>query len=124
MQDLPQLQYLIATTLLKGIGIKKAKELIAHCGGAEAVFNAKKKSLSKIPGIGSKGLNIFSSQNKKSHLVSKVALFLFHPKKEANPLRVKYKNMFMGRATVVYGQKFSQETKLNPATLCEMKYSR
>ena len=43
----------IAMTMLPGVGDINAKSLIAHCGGAEAVFSQKKAALEKIPGIGS-----------------------------------------------------------------------
>lgn len=46
------LQYQIALTLIKGIGIYHAKNLIAHFGSAQAVFEAKKSALLKLDGIG------------------------------------------------------------------------
>lgn len=46
------------------MGDKIAKTLIAHCGGAEAVFREKKYALEKIPGIGKK-----SAQNISEHTV-------------------------------------------------------
>lgn len=46
------LLYKIALTKIKGIGAITAKNLISYCGGAEAVFEASKKELMKIPGIG------------------------------------------------------------------------
>ena len=45
-------KYRIAITMLEGIGDIRAKNLIAFCGGAEAVFKEKKRNLLKIPGIG------------------------------------------------------------------------
>ncbi len=47
------LLYQIALTLIPGIGDVSAKNLVAYCGSPEAVFNEKKESLLKIPGIGS-----------------------------------------------------------------------
>lgn len=44
--------YKIALTKIPGIGAVLAKNLISFCGGAEAVFRAKKSQLIKIPGIG------------------------------------------------------------------------
>ncbi len=44
--------YQIAMTLLPGVGDINAKNLIAYCGSAEAVFAEKKSALEKIPGIG------------------------------------------------------------------------
>ena len=46
-----KLLYEVALTLVSGIGDVNGKKLVAYCGGAEAVFCEKKKSLSKIPGI-------------------------------------------------------------------------
>jgi DNA processing protein len=42
----------IAITMLPGVGDVLAKNLIAYCGSAEAVFAEKKSALEKIPGIG------------------------------------------------------------------------
>lgn len=38
--------------MIKGVGPKNARQLVAYCGGVEAVFKEKKRSLEKIPGIG------------------------------------------------------------------------
>lgn len=46
------LLYKIGITLIPGVGDVNAKKLIAYCGGVEAVFLEKQKSLLKIPGIG------------------------------------------------------------------------
>ena len=43
--------YEIALTLIPGIGDVYGKKLVAYCGGAEAVFCEKKKTLLKISGI-------------------------------------------------------------------------
>lgn len=43
--------YQIALTLAEGVGPRIAKVLIAHCGGAEAVFKASKSELQKIAGL-------------------------------------------------------------------------
>lgn len=48
------MHYQIALTLIPGIGDVLAKNLLAYCGSAEAVFKEKKSSLLKIPGIGDK----------------------------------------------------------------------
>ena len=42
----------IALTLVPQVGAVTAKLLATHCGGAEAVFQAKRSELLKIPGIG------------------------------------------------------------------------
>ncbi len=55
--------YEVALTLVPGIGDVNGKKLVAYCGGAEAVFREKKKSLSKIPGIGEKTVDSILSQD-------------------------------------------------------------
>ena len=50
-------------TLVSGIGDVNGKKLVAYCGGAEAVFREKKKSLSRIPGIGEKTVDSILSQD-------------------------------------------------------------
>ena len=57
------LLYEVALTLVPGIGDVNGKKLVAYCGGAEAVFCEKKKSLSRIPGIGEKTIDSIMSQN-------------------------------------------------------------
>lgn len=47
-----ELKYLIALTLIPGIGSITARKLIAYTGSAEAVFREKPHVLKKIPGIG------------------------------------------------------------------------
>jgi len=47
------LKYNIGLTLLNGVGDVLAKNLVAYCGSAEAVFKTTKAQLEKIPGIGS-----------------------------------------------------------------------
>lgn len=44
----------IALTFIKSIGPVNAKNLLAYCGSAEAVFSATKRQLLQIPGIGEK----------------------------------------------------------------------
>ena len=44
--------YNIGITLLPGVGDITAKNLIAYCGSAEAVFSEKRSRLEKIPGAG------------------------------------------------------------------------
>jgi DNA processing protein len=44
--------YQIALTRIPQVGVITARNLIAWCGGAEAVFRAKKADLLKIPGVG------------------------------------------------------------------------
>jgi DNA processing protein len=47
-----RLKYQIAISLIKGIGPKLARNLIAYVGDEQAVFSQSLASLSKIPGIG------------------------------------------------------------------------
>lgn len=47
-----QLRHTIALSMVKKIGPVLARYLIAYCGGVEAVFEASKKSLTKVPNIG------------------------------------------------------------------------
>lgn len=42
----------IALTKIPKVGAVTARQLISYCGSAEAVFQAKKKNLLKIPGVG------------------------------------------------------------------------
>jgi len=54
--------YEIALTLVPGIGDVNGKKLVAYCGGAEAVFCERRKSLMQIPGIGEQTVNNIVSQ--------------------------------------------------------------
>ncbi len=57
------LLYNIAITQIPGIGDILAKNLIAYCGGSEAVFKEKASALIKIPGIGKVLANKIIKQN-------------------------------------------------------------
>lgn len=46
--------YNIALTMVKGVGDFNLRQLVNHCGSAQAVFNTKAEHLKKIPGIGPK----------------------------------------------------------------------
>lgn len=46
------LLYKVALTKIPLVGAVTAKNLVSYCGGARAVFEARKKELLKIPGIG------------------------------------------------------------------------
>ena len=46
------LRYQIALTLINGIGVVQAKQLIDYFGDSESVFKAKKKDLGQLEGIG------------------------------------------------------------------------
>ena len=63
MNQLDPRIFQIAMTMLPGVGDINAKSLIAHCGGAEAVFKQKKSALEKVPGIGAgRASSILSSK--------------------------------------------------------------
>jgi len=47
-----ELPFLIALTMINGVGNHLAKILYSHCGSAKAVFSEKLSHLKKIPGIG------------------------------------------------------------------------
>ncbi len=44
--------YMMALTLIPGIGPVNAKSLVSYCGSAEEIFHTKKHLLVKVPGIG------------------------------------------------------------------------
>ncbi len=44
--------YKIALTQIEGIGPVLAKNLVSYCGGVKEIFEQKKRTLSKIPGVG------------------------------------------------------------------------
>ncbi len=48
----PDILYKIALTLIPNVGNVLAKNLLAYCGSAQAVFNQSKAKLLKVPGIG------------------------------------------------------------------------
>ncbi|MFD2288309.1 DNA-protecting protein DprA [Pedobacter petrophilus] len=53
----------IALTFIKSIGPVNAKNLLAYCGSAEAVFSASRKQLLQIPGIGEKTVDAVLKTN-------------------------------------------------------------
>jgi len=54
------LLYQIALTLVPGIGPVRAKNLVAYCGSAEAIFKEKPQVLLKIPAIGKSAAAAFT----------------------------------------------------------------
>ena len=54
--------YEIALTLVPGIGCMHGKQLVAYCGGAEAVFGEKRKALAQIPGIPEQAVDCITSK--------------------------------------------------------------
>ena len=101
------LKYKIALTLIPDIGDILAKRLVAYCGGVQAVFEEKKSSLEKIPGIGSVYANtiinhsIFERAEEEMRFIEKnniTPLFYLdndYPKRlthcEDNPVMLYYK---------------------------------
>lgn len=57
------LLYKIAITKIPKVGAVTARNLISYCGGAAAVFEAKKRQLLKIPGIGEITAKLIVEQN-------------------------------------------------------------
>lgn len=57
------LKYKIGITLIPGVGNVIAKNLIAYCGSAEAVFKEKKNTLLKIPEVGEIVSESITTQN-------------------------------------------------------------
>jgi DNA processing protein len=57
------LLFKIGITLLPKIGVVNGKQLIAFCGGAEAVFKENAKALKKIPNIGSVAIKSILNHN-------------------------------------------------------------
>lgn len=53
MVTMDKLKYQIAITLVKGVGVVLARNLIAYLGGVEAVFSESEQGLARVPGIGS-----------------------------------------------------------------------
>ncbi|MCL2072509.1 MAG: DNA-processing protein DprA [Marinilabiliaceae bacterium] len=64
------LKYQIALSLIKGIGPKLARNIIAYIGSVEEFFAKKKLPLEKVPGIGSITASMLNSINKKELLNS------------------------------------------------------
>ncbi len=54
--------YKIGITLVPKIGSVNGKQLIAHCGGVEAVFKESRNALGKIPNIGSVAISSIKNQ--------------------------------------------------------------
>ena len=79
-----ELLYEVALTLIPGIGDVNGKKLVAYCGGAEAVFHEKKKSLLSISGIGEKSVESIVSQNVLSRAEKELAFV------ERNGIKVLY----------------------------------
>ncbi len=68
----------IALTFIKSIGQVTAKNLLAYCGSAEAVFSASKKQLLQIPGIGAKTVDAILATNALSRAEQELAFVQKH----------------------------------------------
>jgi DNA processing protein len=69
MQYSNELLYQIALTQLRGVGDITAKNLVAYCGSAKAIFTEKKESFLKIPGIAEKSaLQLLAARADKNML--------------------------------------------------------
>lgn len=71
-----ELLYQIGLTLLEGVGDVNAKNLLAYCGSAKEIFEAKKVQLTKIPGIGEILANAIVSQQHVLKLAEKEVSFI------------------------------------------------
>jgi len=58
-----EILYFIGLTKIPKVGAITARNLVSYCGGAEAVFKAKKKLLLSIPGIGASMANLILKQD-------------------------------------------------------------
>lgn len=79
-----ELMYELALTLVPGVGDVNGKKLVAYCGGAEAVFREKKKTLAKIPGIGEKTVESIVAQDVFSRAEKELAFA------EKNKIKILY----------------------------------
>ncbi len=77
------LVYQLGLKLIPGIGDILAKNLVAYCGSAEAVFHFKKAQLLKVPGIGPQLLHAILSQDVLERAEEEM---LFMQKNEVTPL--------------------------------------
>ena len=77
-----ELIYQIQLTAVDGIGDIGAKNLLAYCGSAKAVFESKKTSLLKIPGIGEFGANAVLKSKSNFNEAEKEAAFIIDNKIE------------------------------------------
>lgn len=131
-----ELPYLIALTMVNGVGNFLAKNLLSYCGSAKSVFKESKTLLQKIPGIGTltanniRNFNLFDEIEIELELISKHrirTLTMFdadYPKRlkeiDDNPLVLFMKGnttlnaermiaMVGTRNATVYGRQFTEE---------------
>ncbi|MCO6488574.1 MAG: DNA-processing protein DprA [Phaeodactylibacter sp.] len=58
-----ELLYKVAITLIPNVGPVTARNLISYCGGVRAVFEARKRELLKVPGVGNHVADNIVNQN-------------------------------------------------------------
>ena len=91
----PELLYQIGLTMLPNIGTVLAKNLLAYCGSAEAVFKASKQKLMKIPTIGeerAEGIrqtDVLSEAEKELKFIEEFKIQCLFFTDEAYPRRLK-----------------------------------
>lgn len=78
-----ELLYQIALKKLEGIGPSRAKKLISYCGGVKEVFEAPKRKLASVPGIGQL---VVSNLNKDEALRDAELEIRFIEKSGINPI--------------------------------------
>lgn len=78
-----ELFYQIALTLIPKVGAVTAKNLISYCGGVQSIFEANKKALLKIPGVGPQIAQSILDKN-VLHLAEKELKFV--EQQQINPL--------------------------------------
>lgn len=92
-----ELLYQIGLTQLEGVGDVWAKNLLAYCGSAKEIFEAKKSTLLKIPGIGEalansiiKQKTVLKTAERELHFVQDKNLQALFFTNEKYPHRLKY----------------------------------
>jgi len=91
------LLYQVGLTLVEGVGDVWAKNLLAYCGSAKEIFEAKKPQLLKIPGIGEglantiiKQKNILKDAEKELRFIEEKNITPLFFTDENYPQRLKY----------------------------------
>ena len=88
--------YKIAITQAFKVGPITTRNLVSYCGGVEAVFEASKKELLKIPGVGEKTVaslkdkTIFVKAEKELELAQKHGIKILFYTDEGYPKRLKH----------------------------------
>ncbi len=93
-----ELIYKVALTLIPGVGNVNGKNLVAYCGGVQAVFLEKKHSLLKIPGIGEQTVSaimnhkVYERAEKEVGFIEKYTIQPLFFLDNAYPTRLKHCN--------------------------------